>query len=65
MLHHYITHYGQENKDGSIDSIVESWFQVNIFKWCFCFSKKRLNFGAVWHDQDLCSNEGNKIRKKE
>ena len=50
MLHHYITHYGQENKDGSIDSIVESWFQVNIFKWCFCFSKKRLNFGAVWQD---------------
>lgn len=48
MLHHYITHYGQENKDGSIDSIVESWIQVNIFKWCFCFSKKRLNFGAVW-----------------
>ena len=50
MLHHYITHYGQENQDGSIDSIVESWFQVNIFKWRFCFSKKRLNFGAVWQD---------------
>ena len=50
MLHHYITHYGQENQDGSIDSIVESWFQVNIFKWCFCFSIKRLNFGAVWQD---------------
>ena len=50
MLHHYITHYGQENQDGSIDSIVESWIQVNIFKWCFCFSKKRLNFGAVWQD---------------
>ena len=50
MFHHYITHYGEVNKDGSIDSIVESWFQINIFKWCFCFSKKRLNFGAVWQD---------------
>lgn len=46
MLHHYITHYGQVNQDGSIDSIVESWFQVNLFKWRFCIAKRRLNFGA-------------------
>lgn len=36
MLHHYITLYEENGK-----SYVESWLQLNIFKWNICFSKRK------------------------
>lgn len=42
MIHHYITHYGAEMSDGKIENRVESWIQINIFKWYFCISKRRI-----------------------
>lgn len=50
MLHHYITHYGAEMPNGKIENRVESWFQINLFKWCFCISKKRIILDAPWED---------------
>lgn len=36
MLHHYITRYTENGED-----IVEAWLQLNIFNWCFCFSRRK------------------------
>lgn len=36
-MHHYMTKY-QEN--GTM--YVESWIQINLFRICFCFSRKKL-----------------------
>ena len=36
-MNHYITRYIDEN---DIDW-VESWLQIDIFKWCYCFSIRR------------------------
>ncbi|MQW23918.1 MULTISPECIES: hypothetical protein [unclassified Lactococcus] len=52
MIHHYITNYGLEKYDGTIENIVESWIQINIFKWCFCISKRRITLDAPWVDID-------------
>ncbi|WP_054639757.1 hypothetical protein [Lactococcus fujiensis] len=57
MLHHYITNYGLEKSDGTIDNIVESWIKINVFKWCFCFSKKRIKLDAPWKDIDELGEE--------
>lgn len=34
-LNHYITIYGRDGK-----KYAASWIQLNIFRRCFCFSKK-------------------------
>ncbi|EMZ42675.1 hypothetical protein HMPREF1091_00233 [Atopobium minutum 10063974] len=36
-MHHYITKY---EEDGHFWS--EAWIQINIFDWCFCFWKVRI-----------------------
>lgn len=54
MLHHYITNYGLEKSDGTIENIFESWIQINVFKWCFCISKRRIILDAPWEG----TNEG-------
>ncbi|ALC09324.1 hypothetical protein JM48_2118 [Lactiplantibacillus plantarum] len=35
MVHHYITKYDENNH-----SYVESWIQINLFKRCYCLSKR-------------------------
>ena len=37
MLHHYITKYKTEGKQ-----YAESWLQINIFGFCYCFSRRRI-----------------------
>lgn len=37
-MNHYITKYKNENNE----LVIVSWLQINIFKWCLCFSKKKL-----------------------
>ncbi|VDG70539.1 MULTISPECIES: hypothetical protein [Clostridium] len=36
MIHHYITTY---TEDGV--KYAEAWLQINLFKWRFCFSKRK------------------------
>lgn len=38
MLHHYITKYWDVD-EGAL--YVEAWLQLNIFDYCFCFSRRR------------------------
>ncbi len=35
MVHHYMTKYDENNH-----SYVASWIQINLFKRCYCFSKR-------------------------
>lgn len=35
MVHHYMTKYDENNH-----SYVESWIQINLFKRCYCLSKR-------------------------
>lgn len=37
-MHHYITKYVAE--DGV--RYAESWFQINVFNWCFCLLKRKI-----------------------
>lgn len=37
-MHHYLTKYINERNE----FIVESWLQVNLFKWSVCFSKRQM-----------------------
>ena len=48
MLHHYITNYGAEMPNGKIENRVESWIQINLFKWCFCTAKRRIVLDTPW-----------------
>ena len=50
MIHHYITNYGAEMPDGKIENRVESWIQINFFKWCFCIAKRRIILDTPWED---------------
>lgn len=36
-MHHYITKYDENGK-----KYAESWFQISILGYCFCFSKKKI-----------------------
>lgn len=42
MLHHYMTKYIQLN---SGKRIAESWIQLDLFGWCWCFSRKKMEIG--------------------
>ena len=57
MLHHYIAKYSFKKANGTIENRVESWIQINVFKWCFCFSKKRIKLDASWEDIDELGEE--------
>ena len=35
MIHHYMTQYVANG-----EKKIVSWLQFNLFKWCFCFSKR-------------------------
>lgn len=37
-MHHYMTKYVSETGTW----IAESWIQVNVFKWCFIFSDRKI-----------------------
>jgi len=37
MLHHYITKYTENGK-----RYAEAWMQLNIFGFCWCFSRRRI-----------------------
>ncbi len=37
MIKHYITKYKENGHRYS-----ESWLQLNLFKWAWCFSKKKI-----------------------
>lgn len=37
MIHHYLTKYRENGKLKA-----EAWIQVNLFGWCFCFSKRQI-----------------------
>lgn len=36
-MHHYITKYMENGK-----RYAESWIQLNLFGWAFCFSRKKI-----------------------
>lgn len=36
-MHHYITKYWEDGKH-----YAESWFQINLFTWSFCFWKRKI-----------------------
>jgi len=36
MIHHYMTIYGERGR-----VIIESWLQINLFGWCFCFWRRK------------------------
>lgn len=36
MLHHFLTTY---EEDGT--RYAEAWIQINIFRWCFCISRRK------------------------
>nr|DAX32930.1 MAG TPA: hypothetical protein [Caudoviricetes sp.] len=38
MLHHYITKYWDVD-EGAL--YVEAWLQLNVFGYCFCFSRRK------------------------
>lgn len=35
MIHHYMSQYEENGKKKIV-----SWLQINLFWWCFCFSKR-------------------------
>lgn len=37
MIKHYLTKYTENGME-----YAESWLQFNLFKWCYCFSKRRI-----------------------
>lgn len=37
MIHHYLTKYGENGKH-----YAEAWIQINVFRWSFCLSKRRV-----------------------
>lgn len=39
MLHHYITKY-RDDDEGRWYAV--SWLQLDLFGWCWCFSKRRI-----------------------
>lgn len=36
-MHHYITKYEENGV-----RYAESWFQINLFNWCFCILKRKI-----------------------
>ena len=43
MLHHYITKYWDVDENALY---VEAWLQLNIFGYCFCFSRRKKKITA-------------------
>lgn len=39
MIHHHLKTYVENGI-----KYVESWIQINIFKWCFCIYKRKRNY---------------------
>lgn len=40
MIHHYITKYYE---NGNL--YCEAWIQLDLFNWCWCFSRRKLEIG--------------------
>ena len=45
-MHHYITQYVA--KDGK--RYAEAWLQINLFRWCFCFSRRKIEIHDIKKD---------------
>ena len=46
-MHHYITQYVA--KDGK--HYAEAWLQINIFRLCICFSRRKIEIHEIKKDR--------------